>query len=688
MPGQRDSIDKELSTLTDYGVLTDARHNEIMTALDGLGAGTPLSHQYSQSLSDGLPGVTQGVIDLIYARESGDPFAISIASIGIFQGFVTMAGPMLGPVGALASALTGMLTSILSAFLPPPPSLKEEIEAVLNKFQQQEKKFDLGSAEDQISIFIHSLETAGKKGESTAWTPLNLLDGEQVKAIDAAWQWLSEREKQSLPYWGELLDLNCQVFAHLLRAVTMGIAYPSKIQAIYTWQNDKGETVKITPGELMNVHLQSRCEKFLQKARRVKPVAQDRGMLFQLSSSGGPIYVGDHIQEGRNALLGGFSIGLSVAVSQSEIGSEDPVYHLLRLQIDSQTRSSCLSHRELSAPYTEQIKEFKFGLGPILPDSGQAKALRDDPELSGIYDVWGMTGGDQRLDTNPKEKSIGSEKSRDRIYFYTLKGKTIHGYVRDETGSLTKIYTKVVTGAELKCVRVVQGPKAVVGDPDAKIGFLQNVDYMIYGGYQGGDSIYVDYRRSPHGKNRILKDGFVRGPWEAQSIRHPLGFQPVQLPGYSGLGVDQTYLWVNTSRGFACATHASVLRCLEGEIDKPTWMIHQMDVSLPKGKQDPKGNISDLCPCDDGTLIFSLTEGEVSTGGAPLYSAAYHVNLKTRHLAVHWVRDSSHAPKRIENGAAAYRLCKVPLFCWPRLDGLIKFVEQTYPEHAAQAHTH
>jgi hypothetical protein len=100
-----------------------------------------------------------------------------------------------------------------------------------------------------------------------------------------------------------------------------------------------------------------------------------------------------------------------------------------------------------------------------------------------------MTGGDQRLDTNPKEKSIGPEKSRNRIYFYTAKGNTINGYVQDETGSLTKIYTKVVTGPELKCVRVVQGPKAVAGDPDAKIGFLQNVDYVVYGGCQVGDGI-------------------------------------------------------------------------------------------------------------------------------------------------------------------------------------------------------
>ena len=442
----------------------------------------------------------------------------------------------------------------------------------------------------------------------------------------------------------------------------------------------------------MNVHLQSRCEKFLQKARRVKPVVQNRGMLFQLSKSGGPIYVGDHIQQGQNTLLGGSSIGLSVAVSQSEIGSEDPAYHLLPLQIDARTRSSCLSHRELSAPYTEKINEMNpgvvQGLGIGLQLSRPLKALGDDdPEFSGIYDVWGMTGGDQRLDTNPKEKSIGTEKGRDRIYFYTAKGNTINGYVRDETGSLTKILTKVVTGPQLECVRVVQGPTAIVGDPDAKIGFLQNVDYVVYGGCQVGDSIYVDYRRSPRGKNRILKDGFVRGPWHAPGLRVP-GLLNAQFQGYSGLGVDQTYLWVHTSQAFACATHASVLRCLAGEIDKPTWIIHQMDVSLPKGKQDPKGRISNLCPCDDGTLIFSLSEGEVSTGGAPLYSAGYHVNLKTGHLAVHWVRDSSRAPKRIENGAAAYRLCKVPLFCWPRLDGLIKFVEETYPEHATQAHTH
>jgi hypothetical protein len=691
MPTNKELIEQNLSILEDFKVLSRERHDEIMTALN---AEPTTFEQYSESMSVGLPGVTQGVIDLIYASESADPFAISIASLGIFQGFTAMAGPMLGPAGPLVSALTGMLTTILGQFLPPPPSLKEEIEEVLNKFQAQEKKFDLGSAEDQISIFIHTLETNAKEGKPTAWKPLELLDGEQVKAIDAAWQWLSEREKQSLPYWGEMLSLTCQVFAHLLRAVTVSVAYPSKIGAMYTWVDEKGVTQKVTPGELMNVHLQSRCEKLLEKARRIKPVAQNRGMVFHLSTKGGELFAGDHIEEGTYARLGGISTAVSVAVSQKEMGSEDPVYHLLRLK--DYPAAGSVWHRKLSSPYNETLgtQDIPQLMPWLLLPPGEAihrqsqefqQRVKDlgvllDPELSGISDVWGMVGGDHHLDTNPPAKSIGTEKGRNRIYFYTAKDKnTINGYVRDEKGAVTKIYGRGVTGPELKWVRVVQCPEPVVGDPDDKIdstelpGILRNIDYVVYGGCPPG-KLYIDSRRSPRGKDRILKNAFVQGPWGVN--------------WYHGLGVDQRYVWLHAPLGFACATHASVMRCLEGKLETPTWMYHQMDATLPKGKEDPKGKILDLCPGDDGSFLVSLTEGDpLSTDGAPLYSAAYHVNLKTRHIAVHWARDRSGAPQRAGEGIASYRSCKVPLFCWPQLEGLIEFVEETYPEHAAQAHT-
>ena len=76
-----------------------------------------------RGLRDGLPYVREGVLDAIAAGKSGDPFAISIASLSIFSGFLTMAGPLAGPVGPLISALSGLLSAILGQFLPADKSL-------------------------------------------------------------------------------------------------------------------------------------------------------------------------------------------------------------------------------------------------------------------------------------------------------------------------------------------------------------------------------------------------------------------------------------------------------------------------------------------------------------------------------------------------------------------------------------
>ena len=127
------------------------------------------------------------------------------------------------------------------------------------QFQAEEKTFDLGSAEDEIWMFIDTVETAAKSGQSVPWEPLNLRNGVEAQAIDGAWQWLSKLEKQSLPYWGEMLSVTCRVFTDLLRAVAVGLAYPSKIGAIYEWTDEKQVIQKVTPGELMTVHLGSRC---------------------------------------------------------------------------------------------------------------------------------------------------------------------------------------------------------------------------------------------------------------------------------------------------------------------------------------------------------------------------------------------------------------------------------------------
>ena len=642
-------IKDQLNTLEEDQAVTRGQLNDIMTVLT---TDRTAFDKYSESMSRGLPAVTQGVINLVYAKQSGDPLYISIASLGTFSGFLTMATPMLGPAGTLVSALSSMVATILGAFLPEPPSLKQEVEDLLNKFQAEGIEFDLGAAADQIQVFIETLEKKDKKTKKpipVAWKPLELVDGSQIKAIDLAWQWLAKPKKQSLPYWGELLSKTSEVFSQLLRAVAETLVYPSKIAKMYDDIN--GEP--ITPSELATVSLEPRCRMFLDRAREIKPVVQNRGMLFLWNKSG-DLWAGDHLNEGTNAHLGGACTAVAVAVSQREVGWASRAYHLLRVE------NGTVRHWELRPPYAAASPGITF-------------------LMNGISDVWGMVGGDQRLVTYVNRPGTYT-KGKDLIYFYTVKGRTIHGWSRDnEERTVIDFYTQDVNVPELKWVRVVQGPEAVDGDPDDRTGskelpgILRNVDYLVYGGNQSvldtprwktrGDYIYVDSRRSPRGKERIRKDGFVPGPWKGAY--------------YYGLGVTQRYVWVHAPLGFACATHASVMRCLEGEIEEPTWMFHYMRDHPSLGTStDPKGRIMDLCPSDDGSLVVCLTEGDPSSAdGAPLHTAAYHVNLKSRYIALQrWTRCGA--------GAAAYRTCKVPLFCWPWLQGLMEFVEQTYPKHA------
>jgi hypothetical protein len=378
-------------------------------------------------------------------------------------------------------------------------------------------------------------------------------------------------------------------------------------------------------------------------------------MAYYLNKNSGNVWVGDHIREGTNKQLGGTSSSVSIAVSQKEAGSTDRDYHIF--QIDSS--SGRLSHGKLSPPYqnagdADHIRTYRLHDGTTTVE-----------DFGVLTDVWGMVGADEGLDTAPR--SIPPEKDRTRLYFYTADGQgVINGYVRDEIDVNWKVYGR---GANrpLSSVRVVQSPKPVVNDPDDKIdgkelpGILRDTDYIVYGAIpddnRNDGRIYVDYRRWPEGKKEgktaLLKDGWAPGP-------RGLG------PSYLGISVDKRYVWLYTSWGFACATHASVMRCLEGKIASPGWILS--DPACLKEKR-----LGNLCSCDDSTLLAALLgprddQVELRNGGWPLYTGAYDVDLKNRKIAVKF------AP--CENGAKSYRSDKVRLSCWPLLEDLMQYLQE------------
>jgi hypothetical protein len=275
----------------------------------------------------------------------------------------------------------------------------------------------------------------------------------------------------------------------------------------------------------------------------------------------------------------------------------------------------------------------------------------DDPGLHSLSDVWAEPG-----DTS------------NNIWFYTAKGNVITGWSVDVEKGMNKArrtgYAQTLK-ADVKSVRVLHHPQAFLDDPDNTPGILTGVDYCVYGGLARENSdIYVDIGK---------KSGYVPSPWG----------------GYDGLGVDRHYLWVFGSGGFACATHASIVRCLNKEVQRPRWMEHYpTELLYTKEYNRDKNKVSyehhpglvDVCPCDDGTLVAALytrsvklkPSGSGGTGAVDhgyyvfddknaLYTAVYHTDLKKGTIDVKWTKIEVSTGVRIQ---------KLPVFCWSLFESL------------------
>jgi len=531
-----------------------------------------------------------------------------------------MLGPMLGPAApaaALVSAILGMVSTILGEFLPKPPSLKDEITEVFNTFLAEAKLRKLGVAANQIWTLADTIQN--HKENSTEYHPLNLQNGPEVTVLDDVWEYLLQDDKQTLPQWPKMLEKTLLLMGQLFDCVALEVTNPSTLAGVT-------QKTPIT-------YLPSRMELWLGTLGKARPAAQNRGMVFHLSYNVGPIWVGDQIRQGINTKLAASASAASVAVSQKQAGSADRDYHVFLIQ------NGGLHHWKLISPYKNS------GDGNHVRSYRLHDGTQRNENFGALTDVWGMVGGDEGLDNAPH--SIQSEKGRDRLYFYTADGQgAINGYVQDELGVVWKTYGRSAN-RPLSMVRAVQNPEPVLNDPDPAAA-LQDIDYIVYGGTDNFGHIYVDSRRSPQGKTRILKEGWVPGPWGGNS--------------YTGASVDKHYLWIHAPLSFACATHASVMRCLEGTIASPRW-AHGDPVFLKNKK------LGNLCSCDDGTILASLTEGNVEGGlGWPLYTTAYDVDLKKQSIAVDFFS--------IPNGASSYRNNKVRLSCWPLFEAMTEYLEK------------
>jgi hypothetical protein len=583
-----EDIERELNLLKTHLGEHGAKVDEVLAGVKNLQPDQ--LQEYSEAFQTGLPYVTDGVFDAIAAGKSGDPFAISIASLSIFSGFLTMAGPLTGPVGPLISALTGLLSAILGQFLPAGKSIKEEITEVFEKFLAEQKLSDLGTAADQIWVFVDTVEHSKEDTPESKWKPLDLNSGPQITAIDNAWQWLANKEKQSLPQWGTVLEKTCRVFTQMLRAVTVSVAHPSK-------------RPNATKGEML-VYLPSRMRKFLEYLRKITPVAQQRGTFWHLGPKysyyeAGYVYTCDSIvgEDAQWQYLGGSSRVMTVTLNEGQRGQSLPVVTLLTLEPPAEPMPGTDPTPQVpndvdynkNHPFKPNNRTYgKSGEWPP-PQSPWPQLMNNDSShpLEHCYDICALPA---------------DERYPGGSFFYTANGNEIRGYVQEKDGKVSFAWSRpVASGRKAGSIRVVGHLRGFRSDPDENPkgdpGVLKDIVWMIYGGCEasGGMDILVRFAD----KNAGEREGYVRAPW----------------PNFRGIGVDRGYVWVYRAGDIACATHTAIMKALKAN-RAPSWMA----CSIPKGvveklslakdfsfsislDENRLNGLLDLSPCDDGTLV-------------------------------------------------------------------------------------
>jgi len=179
---------------------------------------------------------------------------------------------------------------------------------------------------------------------------------------------------------------------------------------------------------------------------------------------------------------------------------------------------------------------------------------------------------------------------------------------------------------------VTPPPMPLLDDPDSD--GLPPGDPLVSGISHSGSIVYAAMERTP--EIAVMNDKFgtryVKITWDH----------------YLGIDIDPYYLWLFLPGFIACATHASVIQCINGGREKPRWIEYTIPATAA-----PKG-LKSFCPCEDGTIV-------ASDNNLDMWIANYSVDVNRPSLNItNW--------KKLSGKGIQIR--KVPVPCWSLLQTL------------------
>lgn len=650
----------------------------------------------TDTISKNLPNMTKAALSAASAFKSGDYMNGSAAIMDICASGAQMIGSLsaaAGPFGAVLGAVFSIVGQLLTYFGPKQPSLKDQIvEAIrgLNAETRLQNAEADGDAVEEYTATIYRVQSTLPKHLNAPLKTVTDLRNfrtflgadllsikksfDKVSALYKKWEtaeWLKDKKNHDQEKWPEILGAFCRAYSDSLIA-NMALASMANVELVDQRLDDVSSS---NPNYEKNRNDFNEIDKLLIKLRtivlalptvwndgnklmlqvldKLKPVAQDRGLFVHLGTNK-YLYAATGRKEVQSDSWKNLSIGyggrghrFSITASKEDMGSLTPQYHIFFCEHWQTGGGGGLEHGRVS-PSPVGIS----GQGAI-----------SDKKFS---DVWALPDPE---DNKPPYKGTS-------FVYVATDGETsgsVKGYKLDEKNQFKDGNWGPVTKSGVMNVRaVIHPPAALPDDPDkdalppgsSLLGGVDHYNPIIYGALRASSEIYV---------NQSNTGGYVPTPWG----------------DYTGIEVDPYYVWVYRPHAVVCATHASVISCLQGKRPMPRWMEHGPNVlgdqsrdgegnnwlvngQITKARPPLKGLIS-FSPCIDGTFyasIYNRTVTRSTPGGRWLfeakdtlgsYTTRYNIDLKAGRLNVDpWVKC----------GGDALQVQKMPIPSWPLFESL------------------
>jgi hypothetical protein len=394
----------------------------------------------------------------------------------------------------------------------------------------------------------------------------------------------------------------------------------------------------------------------LEALQKIRPVARQRGLFLRLDKEQ-YLYAatGKQIQSydtWKNLPIGygGRGHRFSITVPKEDVSSLRPNYHIFFCEHWIRGGGDMEHGRVKPAPV--QI-------------SGQGQITTDK-----FSDVWAL----------PAPEEMQRDKGASFVYAAHDGGTSgsVKLFELDENNKLKDGGWHPATKSGVVNVRAITHPPTTLPDdpdrdgmpPDSPLlGGVDHYNSIVYGALRSSSEIYVDQSNTRC---------YVPSPWAT----------------YSGIDVDPYYVWVFRPEGFACATHASVISCIQGKRKTPRWIEHSPadllgDQSNPgkfwlvNGRETktrpPLIGLTSLSVCEDGTFFANAYHRTISRSTAGdhfqyeatdtpgLYTTGYSIDLAAGKISVDpWTKC----------GGTGLQVQKMAIPCWSQVESLIGVLEE------------